>query len=85
MRNSNEFYDVKISQDIISEKEINIITNNLMKDENVSYGKHSDSKQSDSKQSDSKHWYDNKCFFLSALILTSTVLASGLYMCFIFT
>ena len=80
MRNSNEFYDVKISQDIISEKEINIITNNLMKDENVSYGKHSDSKQSDS-----KHWYDNKCFFLSALILTSTVLASGLYMCFIFT
>jgi len=31
MRNSNEFYDVKISQDIISEKERNIITNNLMK------------------------------------------------------
>ena len=80
MRNSNEFYDVKISQDIISEKEINIITNNLMKDENVS-----DCKQSDGKQSDGKHWYDNKCFFLSALILTSTVLATGLYMCFIFT
>ncbi len=75
MRNSNEFYDVKISQDIISEKERNIIRNNLMKDENVS----------DSKQSDSKNWYDNKCFFLSALILTSTVLATGLYMCFIFT
>ena len=79
MRESNEFYDVKISQDIISEKERNIITNNLMKNENVS------DKQSDSKQSDSKHWYDNKCFFLSALILTSTVLATGLYMCFIFT
>ena len=79
MRESIEFYDVKISQDIISEKERNIITNNLMKNENVS------DKQSDSKQSDSKHWYDNKCFFLSALILTSTVLATGLYMCFIFT
>lgn len=74
MRESNEFYDVKISQDIISEKERNIITNNLMKNENVS-----------SKQSDSKYWYDNKCFFLSALILTSTVLATGIYMCFIFT
>ena len=78
MRESNEFYDVKISQDIISEKERNIITNNLMKNENVS------DKESDSKQSDSKHWYNNKCFFLSALILTSTVLATGLYMCFIF-
>ena len=74
MRESIEFYDVKISQDIISEKERNIITNNLMKNENVS-----------DKQSDSKHWYDNKCFFLSALILTSTVLATGIYMCFIFT
>ena len=85
MRSSSEFYDVKISQDIISEKERNIITNNLMKDENVSDGKQSDGKQSDGKQSDGKHWYDNKCFFLSALILTSTVLATGLYMCFIFT
>ena len=78
MRSSNEFYDVKISQDIISEKERNIITNNLMKNENVS------DKQSDSKQSEYKHWYDNKCFFLSALILTSTVLATGIYICFIF-
>ena len=79
MRESNEFYDVKISQDIISEKERNIITNNLMKNENIS------SKQSDSKQSEGKYWYDNKCFFLSALILTSTVLATGIYICFIFT
>jgi hypothetical protein len=79
MRNSNEFYDVKISQDIISEKERNIITNNLMKNENVS------NKQSECKQSEGKYWYDNKCFFLSALILTSTVLATGIYMCFIFT
>ena len=79
MRDSNEFYDVKISHDIISEKERNIITNNLMKNENIS------SKQSDSKQSEGKYWYDNKCFFLSALILTSTVLATGIYICFIFT
>ena len=79
MRSSSEFYDVKISQDIISEKERNIITNNLMKNENIS------SKQSDSKQSEGKYWYDNKCFFLSALILTSTVLATGIYICFIFT
>jgi hypothetical protein len=79
MRDSNEFYDVKISQDIISEKERNIITNNLMKNENMS------DKQINSKQSDSKYWYDNKCFFFSALILTSTVLATGIYMCFIFT
>ena len=49
-----------------------------MKNENVS------DKQSDSKQSEYKHWYDNKCFFLSALILTSTVLATGIYICFIF-
>ena len=79
MRSSSEYYDVKISKDIISEKEINIITNNLMKNENIS------SKQSDSKQSEGKYWYDNKCFFLSALILTSTVLATGIYICFIFT
>ena len=79
MRDTNEFYDVKISQDIISEKERNDITNGLMKTENVS-----DCKQSDCKQSDSNHWYNNKCFFLSALILSSTVISIGIYMCFIF-
>jgi hypothetical protein len=63
--NSNEFYDVKISQDIINEKERNIITDSLVK-------------------SDSKHWYNNKCFFVSALILSSTVIAVGVYMLFIF-
>ena len=75
MREPNEFYDVKISQDIICEEERNIIKNNLMKDENIS----------DSKRSNSKYWHDNKCFFLSALILASTLLATGIYMCFIFT
>jgi hypothetical protein len=88
MRESNEFYDVKISQDIISEKERNIITNNLMKNENVSDKqsecKQSECKQGDSKQSECKHWHDNKCFFLSVLILTSTILATCAYICFIF-
>jgi hypothetical protein len=65
MSDSNEFYDVKISQDIINEKERNIITDSLVK-------------------SDSKHWYNNKCFFVSALILSSTVIATGIYMLFIF-
>ena len=63
--NSNEFYDVKISQDIINEKERNIITDSLIKSEN-------------------KHWYNNKCFFVSALILSSTVISTGIYMIFIF-
>ena len=31
--NSNEFYDVKISRDIINEKERNVITNTLIKNE----------------------------------------------------
>ena len=63
--NSNEFYDVKISRDIINEKERNIITDSLIKSEN-------------------KHWYNNKCFFVSALILSSTVISTGIYVLFIF-
>ena len=63
--NSNEFYDVKISRDIINEKERNNITDSLVKN-------------------DSKHWYNNKCFFVSALILSSTVIAVGIYVLFIF-
>ena len=31
--NSNEFYDVKISQDIINEKERNVITDSLVKND----------------------------------------------------
>jgi hypothetical protein len=75
MSDTNEFYDVKISQDIISEKEKNDITNRLMKNEK---------KNSHSKESDSKLWYNNKCFVLSALILSSTVIATGVYMCYLF-
>jgi hypothetical protein len=70
MSESNEFYDVKISQDIISEKEKNDITNRLIKNEKTI--------------SDSNYWYHNKCFFLSALIFSSTIFATGVYMCFIF-
>ena len=63
--NSNDFYDVKISRDIINEKERNNITDSLVKNEN-------------------KHWYDNKCFFFSALLLSSTLIATGIYMIAIF-
>ena len=65
MSEPNEFYDVKISRDITNEKERNIITTTLIKNEN-------------------KHWYDNKCFFFSALLLSSTLIATGIYMIAIF-
>jgi hypothetical protein len=68
MTDSNEFYDVKISQDIINEKERNIITDSLMKNEETNY----------------KNWYNNKCFFILALLLSSTVIATGIYMFSIF-
>jgi hypothetical protein len=74
MNESNEFYDVKISQDIINEKEKNIITNRLIKNEEM---------RSNSIQSDTNRWCNNKCFFLSALIFSSTAIATGVYMCFI--
>lgn len=73
MRETDEFYDVKISQDIINEKERNIITDSLMKNE-----------ETNNKQSNSKKWYTNKCFFVSALLLSSTVIATGIYMLSIF-
>lgn len=73
MRETDEFYDVKISQDIINEKERNIITDSLMKNE-----------ETNDKQSNSKKWYNNKCFFVSALLLSSTVIATGIYMLSIF-
>ena len=73
MRETDEFYDVKISQDIINEKERNIITDSLMKNE-----------ETNNKQSNSKKWYNNKCLLVSALLLSSTVIATGIYMLFIF-
>jgi hypothetical protein len=68
MRETDEFYDVNISRDIINEKERNVITDSLMKNEDL----------------DNKKWYNNKCFFASALVLSSTLIACGIYMCFIF-
>jgi hypothetical protein len=35
-------------------------------------------------KTENKHWYNNKCFFLSALLLSSTVIATGIYMLFVF-
>lgn len=70
---SNEFYDIKISQDVISEKDRNNITNMLMKNEKI--------------RSDSIYHINqpgNKCFFFSALILSSIVISISIYMCFIY-
>jgi len=71
MRESNEFYDVKISQDIISEKERNIITNSLIKNQEKSIN--------DDKQNDR-----NMCFLFSVLLLVSTVISIVIYVCIIF-
>jgi len=35
-------------------------------------------------KTENKHWYNNKCFFLSALLLSSTVIATGIYMLSVF-
>lgn len=71
MRESNEFYDVKISQDIISEKERNIIMNSLIKNEEKSIN--------DNKQNDR-----NMCFLFLGLLLISTVVSIVIYVCIIF-
>ena len=71
MRESNEFYDVKISQDIISEKERNIITNSLIKNREKTLN--------DNKQNDR-----NLCFLFSALLVISTVISIAIYVCIIF-
>jgi len=79
--NFNEFYDVKISRDIINEKERNNITDSLVKNEEMrSNSIHSDN-------SDSVYHINqpgNKCFFALAVILSSTVIAVGIYVLFIF-
>jgi len=71
MRESNEFYDVKISQDIISEKERNIIMNSLIKNEEKNIN--------DDKQNDRNLW-----FLFLALLLISTVVSILIYVCIIF-
>ena len=77
---SNEFYDIKISRDIINEKERNLITNTLIKNEEMrSNSIHSDN-------SDSVYHINqpgNKCFFALAVILGIAISAVCI-MCFLF-
>jgi hypothetical protein len=79
--NSNEFYDVKISRDITNEKERNVITNTLIKNEEMrSNSIHSDN-------SDSVYHINqpgNKCLFVLAVILAIAISAVCIYVFFIF-
>jgi hypothetical protein len=79
--NSNEFYDVKISRDITNEKEINIITDSLVKSEEMrSNSIHSDN-------SDSIYHINqpgNKCLFALAVILGIAISATCVYIIFYF-
>ena len=79
--NSNEFYDVKISRDIINEKERNVITNTLIKNEEMrSNSIHSDN-------SDSVYHINqpgNKCLFTLAFILAIAISAVCIYVFYIF-
>ena len=78
---SNEFYDVKISRDITNEKEINIITDSLVKSEEMrSNSIHSDN-------SDSIYHINqpgNKCLFALAVILGIAISATCVYIIFYF-
>jgi len=78
---SNEFYDVKISRDITNEKERNVITNTLIKNEEMrSNSIHSDN-------SDSVYHINqpgNKCLFVLAVILAIAISAVCIYVFFIF-
>ena len=78
---SNEFYDVKISRDITNEKERNIITNTLIKNEEMrSNSIHSDN-------SDSIYHINrsgNKCLFALAFILAMAISVACIYMFFYF-
>ena len=73
---SNEFYDIKISRDIINEKERNLITNTLIKNEEMrSNSIHSDN-------SDSVYHINqpgNKCLFALAFILAIAISALCIY------
>ena len=81
MTDSNEFYDIKISRDIINEKERNIITDSLVKNEEMRNNSiHSDN-------SDSIYHINqpgNKYFFILAIILGMAISAACIYVFFIF-
>jgi hypothetical protein len=72
MSESSEFYDVKISQDIISERDKNNLTNMLMKNEETS-----------NKQCENDRCDDNQRFYAFVLLLLIISIASGIYVCFI--
>ena len=78
---SNEFYDVKISRDITNEKERDIITDSLVKSEEMrSNSIHSDN-------SDNVYHINqpgNKCLFTLAFILAIAISATCIYIFFIF-
>ena len=78
---SNEFYDVKISRDITNEKERNVITNTLIKNEEMrSNSIHSDN-------SDSVYHINqpgNKCLFVVAVIFGIAISAVCIYVFYIF-
>ena len=76
MSESSEFYDVKISQDIISEKERNIITNSLIKNE--------ENNINDKQGDNNRKWYNNKYFLFSALLFTSIVISTCIYFSYFF-
>ena len=79
--NSNEFYDVKISRDITNEKERNVITDSLVKNEEMrSNSIHSDN-------SDSVYHINqpgNKCLFVVAVIFGIAISAVCIYVFYIF-
>ena len=79
--NSNEFYDVKISRDIINEKERTVITDSLVKNEEMrSNSIHSDN-------SDSVYHINqpgNKCLFVVAVIFGIAISAVCIYVFYIF-
>ena len=76
MSDSNEFYDVKISRDITNEKERNVITNTLIKNEEMrSNSIHSDN-------SDNVYHINqpgNKCLFALAVIFGIAISAACIY------
>ena len=78
---SNEFYDVKISRDITNEKERNVITNTLIKNEEMrSNSIHSDN-------SDNVYHINqpgNKCLFTAAVIFGIAISAVCIYIIFYF-
>jgi hypothetical protein len=71
MSELSDFYDVKISQDTICEKDRNNITNMLMKNEETS------NNQNDKPFFNNNN--NNQCFFLFLVVFTSVTISICLY------